>query len=711
MSVGTTIEAPQPAAPEAPPEPVAVVGRSRDARPWGVVALVFAAAAVYHALQSRAHVTPAVFTDELLFSKLAQSLASGDPPLVRGEPVFFPSLLPVLLQAPAWAFGDVPTAYAVVKELNAVVMSSAAFPAYWLARQLVRPWPAVLVALATVAAPGMLYQSYLLSEPLAYPVFLLAVAVMARALVRPSRARDLAVVAVSLAAAGTRIQFAVLPIAFAATVAAGGRAGLRRHRTFLAAAAVGGLVVAGTGGLLLGPYAGLGLVAHSPTDVLEWIGVVVMLMPFGAGWLVVPGAAVGLATLLANGRRGERRIALLLLTISAATLVEVGVVNAVVDGRALERYVIYLVPFAFVLFLAYVERGAPWRRAYTALALALGLAAWLVPFPALADIAFTFTSPTLSTYSALALWLGHANAATIFSGGAFAGSLVLAVVRLRGRAPALLAGAAIVALFSSGVAAYAADHGMTRRTLAAFGAPVPNWLDRARLGPARYLELPGASPSFGWVFEAWNRNARGYIRLASPDNEIDDFAVARAVVLTDGTLLVDGVPVAPGVLVVNEFGSRLAIDGRVEARPRAGLSAIRVPAHARVRSLADGLYFDGSAAAVLEYRVWPRDRSENGAYRVALELPARASPRTLSVDVGGRPLRRLRLEPGRSLSLVVPARGRPVAPLRIVSDRAELQGAGTPLQRYVAYTVRTLEYVPANPGRRRAAGPGARVAG
>ena len=54
-------------------------------------------------------------------------------------------------------------------------MCSAVFPAWALARLVVRPAYAFGVAAAAVAGGAMLYHSYLTSEALAFPVFLLAV--------------------------------------------------------------------------------------------------------------------------------------------------------------------------------------------------------------------------------------------------------------------------------------------------------------------------------------------------------------------------------------------------------------------------------------------------------------------------------------------------------------------------------------------------------
>src|SRR5206468_9965439 len=95
--------------------------------------------------------------------------------------------------------------------------------AYFLARRLVRTEYALLAAAAAVAGPAMVYGPYLMSEALAYPVFLLALATMVRAIERPSRRMEAAVVAVSAAAVLTRVQFVVVPVAYLVAVPLAGR--------------------------------------------------------------------------------------------------------------------------------------------------------------------------------------------------------------------------------------------------------------------------------------------------------------------------------------------------------------------------------------------------------------------------------------------------------------------------------------------------------
>src|SRR3954449_8773878 len=147
---------------------------------------LFVAATGYHFLQSRGHATPTVFNDELLYAKLSQSLAAGHGLAIRGEHFFFPAPLAPLVQAPAWLLSSMTDAYAAAKLLNAAVMSAAVFPAYFIARGVVRPSSALLTAAAAVTTPGMLYHGYLMSEALAYPVFLFAVLVLLRGVEKPS---------------------------------------------------------------------------------------------------------------------------------------------------------------------------------------------------------------------------------------------------------------------------------------------------------------------------------------------------------------------------------------------------------------------------------------------------------------------------------------------------------------------------------------------
>src|SRR6266566_3593958 len=327
--------------------------------------LIFVTATAYHFLQSRGHATTTVFNDELLYAKLSQSIAAGHGLTIRGEHFFFPAPVAPLLQAPAWLFSSTPVAYAAAKLLNAAVMSAAVFPAYWLARQVVRPSFALLTAAAAVATPAMVYHGYLMSEALAYPVFLLALAILARALAGQSNRFALEVPAVCLLAIATRVQFLVLPLAYLVGVAVCGRGAYRRH---VIPAGLTALLLTTLVGLpgVLGQYGQAGTqVGHAPGALAHWALTNGILLVYGLGLAVVPGAIFGLGLMLGRPRLPiERAVAVLTVVCTLFFVGQSSLIGAGEAQRPLERYLFYVTPLFFLVFFAYAERGAPRRFLY-----------------------------------------------------------------------------------------------------------------------------------------------------------------------------------------------------------------------------------------------------------------------------------------------------------------------------------------------------------
>ena len=100
--------------------------------------------------------------DELIYSELAKSLADSGRFLIRGEATAAYGIVYPALIAPAWAlFESVPQAYAAAKAINALVMSLAAVPAYFLARRVLAEPLALVAAALTVAVPSMVYTATL----------------------------------------------------------------------------------------------------------------------------------------------------------------------------------------------------------------------------------------------------------------------------------------------------------------------------------------------------------------------------------------------------------------------------------------------------------------------------------------------------------------------------------------------------------------------
>jgi hypothetical protein len=647
--------------------PVDAVALPRTLVRWLALPVLFVVATAYHALQSRGHATPMVFDDELLYAKLSQSIAAGHGLEIRGEPFYFAAPLAPLVQAPVWLLSSMTDAYAAAKILNAAIMSSAVFPAYWLARRLVRPSFAFFTAAAAVATPAMVYHSFLMSEALAYPVFLLTLAVLAKVLAEPSRRTAIAVPAVCALAVATRVQFLVLPVVYVAAVALCGRGNYRRH---LLPAGLAGLFVAALVLIpgALGTYGGATHLRPPVAGVVHWAFTTASLLPFALGLAVVPGALLGLGYMLVKPRaKLERATAALVIGCTAVFLAQAAVVSTAEAHRPLERYLFYCTPLVFLAFFAYVERGAPRRLAYIGIACAGALALSQVSLPGLTGTtAYFFDGFTLTAFARVAYMIGLANASLLYALVPVVVAVLASLLPLRRRgAPELLAALSIGLALAAGIGVYATDGLATTWAARTYGATPLDWLDRSRLGPARHLALPNSNVFARSSLESWNRDIRGVIVLATDAPDRMPEAVAR--VRTDGTLEIDGKPAQAETLVVNVAGSAIDLEGTVVARPRPDLVTYRIPAGAHVRSLTWGLAPDGWTGSQLRYRVWGV-RASRGRYELTLTLPRDAKPRRAQIGVGDGPRRQLTLHPGRTLHLTIPVTTSPPAPLELGVD-------------------------------------------
>ena len=103
---------------------------------WAWLTGIVVVSALVRYVFGRGTPAPWIMVDELVYSELAKSLADSGRFLVRGEPTAAYGIVYPALIAPAWALFDaVPQAYAAAKAINALVMSLAAVPAYFLARR------------------------------------------------------------------------------------------------------------------------------------------------------------------------------------------------------------------------------------------------------------------------------------------------------------------------------------------------------------------------------------------------------------------------------------------------------------------------------------------------------------------------------------------------------------------------------------------------
>ena len=323
-----------------------------------------------------------ILPDEIVYSELAKAIASGNRPAVRGVPVFgWGELYPTLI-APAWALIDDPVhAYHAALGISALVMSLAAVPAYLLARLFVSRAMSFLVAAMTVLVPSMAYTGVVMTENAFYPVFLLAVLLIARAVQRPTGMRQTLALLGLVLVAFTRIQGLALGGAYLLAIALFAAMGARADRAgylrrFVPSALV--LVLASLSPVVTsvalgdGAFGWLGarsgtFAEFHPQEVPRWL--VYLASDLILYVAVVPVAATTVMIGRGLTRQSSERVRLytaVALPTFAAMLGSVSLVSASLDVDGTEnlneRYVFYVVPLLFVGLAVWVREGLPRRR-------------------------------------------------------------------------------------------------------------------------------------------------------------------------------------------------------------------------------------------------------------------------------------------------------------------------------------------------------------
>jgi hypothetical protein len=154
---------------------------------------------------------PKVFMDEMGYERMAQSFAhTGHFSLFGKAGLAYSPLYPILL-SPIYALtSSAHTAYEWAKIENGILISLSVFPIYAIARLVLSRGRSVGVAAVSLIAPLMLYTAFEMSENLAYPVGLVAIWTMLRALRRPSVLNDVIMLAAIVLASTARLQLIVL---------------------------------------------------------------------------------------------------------------------------------------------------------------------------------------------------------------------------------------------------------------------------------------------------------------------------------------------------------------------------------------------------------------------------------------------------------------------------------------------------------------------
>jgi hypothetical protein len=555
---------------------------------------------------------PWIMVDELIYSELAKSFAAHGRFLISGVPVgtSFGPVYPVLISPAYRLFSAVPDAYDAVKAINSLLMSSAAVPAYFLARRVLTESFALLAAVMAVAIPSMLYTGTVMTENAFYPVFICVALALVAMLERPTHRRQLLVLALCLVAYKTRQQaLALFPAVLTAPLLLG-RRGLGRFRMLYGTAAgvlCSAVFVEAARGrtplALLGAYEVAGRHAYSAGEVAKWLLWHLSELDLYLG--VVPAAAfVVLALSWRTLEPAQRAFMAAASALSFWMILEVAAFASLpIVDRIEERNMFYVAPFFLIALLLLIQRGLPRPRLSAPLvAVGAALLVAVLPFSKLIGV-----QATADTFALLPWWkleeqviTPHQVRTVVVLAALIAAAAFLAVPQRYALALPLF----VLVYFAVAQAPIEARASMQSRgaLFEGVGAVPPDWIDRSVPKGADVALIWTGKPNIYvvWENEFFNRKVGnvyvtgsaipgglpstaltvgrdGYLRDSAGDR------IRARYVLVDDSLDLVGVKLASSVpLGVNLWDARRPV---------------------RSRSLIKGLYpNDTWSSAVVEYR-------------------------------------------------------------------------------------------------------------
>ena len=605
-------------------------------------------------LAALAHATPLYFPDEYIYGTLARSVATSGRLAIRGTPAHFPALLEPLLAAPFWLTGNPEVAYRLTQALNALAMSLAAIPVYLLARRLgLGKWFALGCAALAVAFPDLLYASFVMADPIAYPLVLGAVYAGVCALETRSRRAQLAFVALAGLATFARLQYVVVPAAFVVAAAALDRRRFLRVHALPLGLLAAPVAVAGALGpsRVLGYYSGIGHLKVGAGSIVHWAAVDAMMLAYSAGWILIPGALAGLALAVVRPRfRAERAFGALVFPLALGLYAEAALYASSGSTRYQERYLFTLLPLVAPAFGLYVSRGWPRRLALATVAAAMVVLSARVPLSGFTAADNKQDSPFLFAVFRLESLLGTANGA--FAVAVCAGCLSLgavAVARRRHGAGVAL-GLSVLCAGAASVGAFSFDARNAANVRASHLPPDLRWIDHARLRDVTLLQTPGAPRGRALEQLFWNSSVTrvALLRGAYPT---DAFGADPVTIAPNGRLITRG-RVLRGPLLVENYGARAVLAGAVRAGRGSSLELWRPAETPRLSLLASGLYSDGWLARTGSITVWPDATGwARGTLTLRLSLPPGTERTPLHFRAAGTD-RRIAARPGSHRTIV-----------------------------------------------------------
>ena len=358
-------------------------------RPIVALALIAGASAVLRTVAALQIHTPLYYPDEWIYTALSRSFVHGSFGHVRGASVPVATTISYfgpLVTSPVWLIHNVAVAYHLAQAIASIAFATAAFATYALARRVgVGTGGALIAALLALLIPSAAFTSTLLAEPYAYTFFILATLAAVEAIAAPSVRWVAAATGLGagLCVVGGFQFLYFIPVCLAAYLLVSPSLHSAGKRLLLLALlgsiGVATLHVVGNG--LLARVIATARSEHYPvSDLAAWFGLNSFVLAVASGWVIVPGAVMGLRSMVVDRNGRARAFGVLAILLVVTLLAEAAVWGA--NGQGLyERYSFYGTPLLAIAFARSIEAAGPRfsRALYAAIAYAGAVAAILLP--------------------------------------------------------------------------------------------------------------------------------------------------------------------------------------------------------------------------------------------------------------------------------------------------------------------------------------------
>lgn len=499
-----------------------VTRRSVALTPGIVLGGLFAASVVVRTLLAVPHRSVGYFPDEWIYAGLSRSIGHGHL-TIHGDTAHFPAILQPLLAAPLWRFLPLETAYRLVQVENAVAASAVVVPVYVLAKFVgLSRGQRYLCCVYALVVPALTWIPVAITDFVAYPLALGAVAAGVQAIDRPSPRRQFLFLALAVLATLARVQyFVVVPAYLVAALWMERRQAPRKHA--VAFIAIAPVVVAVVVGVLSFYKFRAGSFS---TATLTWIPLQAFLLAGITGAVIVPGAV---AAVVRPRERAHRAFAMMTAPFALGLLAEASV-YAGQQGRLKERYLFALLPLLTVSFFLYLKRGRPHRLLVLAVAAAMAGAAAYFPVTRFSGDAPLFDSQSLIAVHWLQYTATSTGAALIVTIGLTAGSLLALLTGRRVVAVAAVPVAIVLSVLIS-IPATKLDTFLHDTPAAHY-----EWVGEAVRGPVTLVATPasGSIPMMQLLY--WNPTVEREVVLP-PGEGSDPYAKTPLRISPTGELL------------------------------------------------------------------------------------------------------------------------------------------------------------------------------